>query len=163
MDWLDRLPPATLNEGGWRAWTDYGVEVETAAFLYSLIRLTRPASVVESGAGEGFSAVAIASALADNRHGALTTFEPDARYQTITFERLQGLPAAVASGLSCDAPWKSLPDVVFLDSFGTHRPREIAFWAPKPVTLIVHDAIEHREHLQGGTFLNTPRGLWLRS
>ena len=44
-------------------------------FLYSLVRLYRPASVVEVGVSQGASAVAIAMALRDNDHGHLTAVD----------------------------------------------------------------------------------------
>ena len=161
MEWLNTLPAPQLEEGAWRSWTDWGVEQETAEFLYALIRLTKPETIVESGTGEGYASVAIASALADNGHGSLTTFEPAPAYRVIAEQRLAGLPATVLEGFSCDHDWQQTPDMVFLDSFGAHRPREIKYWRSKPVLLVVHDAQEHVKHLDGGAFMVTPRGLWI--
>ncbi len=53
-----------------------GVDEGVAAFLYSLVRLTRPATVVEIGTAKGNSTIAIAQALEDNGFGMLHTIDP---------------------------------------------------------------------------------------
>lgn len=50
-------------------------EVETADFLYSLIRLVKPQSVLETGTFKGFSTVQMATALYLNGSGTLTTVD----------------------------------------------------------------------------------------
>lgn len=159
----EMISAAAVDEGGYRAWDDMGVEVEVAEFLYGLVRLLKPTFVVESGTGQGYAATALASALQANGHGHLETFEPLPTFQALAASRLAPLPATVNDGYSWeyDGP---LPDIVFLDSFGTQRPRDIDFWLPQSVFLVVHDAHEHAQLLPGSGFtVDTPRGLWVRA
>lgn len=159
---LVNLPDPTGTELGYQTWTEMAVEQETAQFLYGLVRLLKPLEVVESGTGEAYAAMAIGQALADNGRGRLHTFEPLDEFRQGAGHKLGGLPVATYPGHSADRCVEPWPDLVFLDSYGNERPREIRFWVDKPVVLVVHDAVEHREHLHGGTFFPTPRGLWLR-
>lgn len=51
------------------------VEVETAEFLYGIVRAVKPTNAIETGTFEGFSAVDIARALKDNKQGILWTID----------------------------------------------------------------------------------------
>lgn len=53
----------------------WGLEVEHAAFLYTLVRLVKPDKVVESGVANGFSSYVMLSALARNSAGNLTSVD----------------------------------------------------------------------------------------
>lgn len=154
------IPAAAVDEHGFRAWDDMGVEVEVAEFLYGLVRMLKPGDVVEAGTGSGYAAVAIASALEANGSGWLTTFEPMPEYQARAEARLAGLPAAVVLGQSCDAPELDA-DLVFIDSLGTVRQRDLDHWLPTGIPVVVHDAKDY--DLPGdGLHFDTPRGLWVR-
>jgi predicted O-methyltransferase YrrM len=54
------------------AWT---AETEVLDFLYALVRMVKPRSVIETGPWLGRSAIAIASALRDNGFGQVTSIE----------------------------------------------------------------------------------------
>jgi len=58
----------------------WGVERATGLTLYGLVRLLRPATVVETGVADGRSSFMILSALESNGHGTLHSFDvrPDA-------------------------------------------------------------------------------------
>lgn len=51
-------------------------EMEVCEFLYSLVRLLKPGSVLETGGGTGNSSAYIAQGLIDNKGGLLTCLEP---------------------------------------------------------------------------------------
>ena len=155
---------ADRMEGGLHVWDDMAVEAEVAQLLYAFVRVLKPEVVVESGTGRGYAAAALASALADNGHGHLTTFEPSTELAAFAAERLTGLPASVRGGYACDH-WDGPADLVFVDSWGAERPRDLAFWLPRSGPIVVHDAREHAHLLEGhgGCFVDTPRGLWLRT
>jgi predicted O-methyltransferase YrrM len=146
-------------EGEHRCWDVMAVELETADFLYALVRLLKPRLVLESGTGRGYASAFIGTALADNGYGTLITYEPLQAFADEARTRLVGLPVDVRDGdLSA---FDGTPDVVFLDSGPAYREREIAEWVARDVVLIVHDAT--RYELEGGTMLATPRGLWVRT
>jgi glycosyltransferase involved in cell wall biosynthesis len=59
----------------WSMFDGYTAEIEVLDFLYTLVRLTKPQRVLETGTWLGRSAIAIASALRDNGIGHLVTIE----------------------------------------------------------------------------------------
>lgn len=145
---------------GYHAWNDMSVEVETADFLYGLVRLVRPDCVVESGSGQAYASLKIAEALRDNERGHLLSFDADPYWAGIAREKLHELPASVYIGDTLG--WSGDADIVFLDSGPDHRPAEIAYWLERPgPILVIHDA--YRYELPGGVMFKTPRGLWLRT
>jgi predicted O-methyltransferase YrrM len=148
---------------GYRAIDEMAVELEVAEFLHALVRATKPARCVESGAGKGYSTAAIADALRLNGFGMLWSYEPDEHYRRIALSRVAEIGfAAVLDGDSRDSP--AVPEFVFLDSGPEIRPAEIAHWLRvQGILLIVHDAYRYPE-LRGGAgfLLRTPRGLWFR-
>lgn len=153
---------ANVREGDYMTWDNMGVEAEVAEFLYALVRVLKPKVVVESGTGRGYASLALATALAANGDGVLHTFEPIRSYQDEARERLHGLPVKFHNGLACEG-WTGGPaDLVFIDSWGEVRDRDLRFWVPKGFPLVVHDAHEHRQLLPDGLLIDTPRGLWVR-
>lgn len=161
MTLAELIPAAVVDEHGFRAWDEMGVEVEVAEFLYGLVRLLKPKAVVEAGTGSGYSAVAIASALQANGHGSLVSFEPMPEFQARASVRLQGLPAVVFAGQSCDCLQARTADLVFVDSFGPIRQRDLDHWLPTGVPIVVHDANDYVLP-DNGLHFDTPRGLWVR-
>jgi predicted O-methyltransferase YrrM len=151
---------ATVNERGYRAWDDMGVEAEVAEYLYGLVRMLKPELVVESGTGSGYAAFALATALQANGHGRLVTYEPLGSYQQIAAARLAGLPAEVLPGYACDVCHLE-PDLLFIDSWGGERQRDLDHWLPKQHRVLVHDAHDYQLPADGFLF-DTPRGLWVR-
>lgn len=61
----------------------WGVENETAKALYTLVRITRPSTVLETGIGNGVSSFIILSALSSNNHGRLISTEVSSRVGAI--------------------------------------------------------------------------------
>jgi glycosyltransferase involved in cell wall biosynthesis/protein-L-isoaspartate O-methyltransferase len=59
----------------WSMFDGFTAEIEVLDFLYTLVRLTKPQRVLETGTWLGRSAIAIASALRDNGIGHLVTIE----------------------------------------------------------------------------------------
>jgi len=154
---------ANIEERGFKVWDDMGVEAEVAEFLYGLVRVWKPAEIVESGTGRGYATFALAIGLEANRGGHLTTFEPIPDLQAEAKHRLAGSKVVTfKDGYSADHEHSPSTDMVFLDSWGAERPRELAYWLPRDVRLVVHDAHEHAHHLDGGWLIDTPRGLWVR-
>jgi predicted O-methyltransferase YrrM len=70
------------NEGEWTktvgeysAFNDAGVECEVGEFLYAMVRILKPAQVLETGTHQGIGASYMGMALKDNKKGQLTTCE----------------------------------------------------------------------------------------
>lgn len=153
---------ANVPEGEYRAWDNMGIEAEVAEFLYALVRVLKPQVVVESGTGRGYASMALSVALRANGKGVLHTFEPIRSYQDEARGRLNGLPVEFHDGLSCEG-WNGPADLVFVDSWGGVRARDLNYWVPTDTPLVVHDAHEHRALLtDDGFVIDTPRGLWVR-
>lgn len=56
------------------------VEVETAEFLYAMVRLTKPTKILDTGTHYGVSAAYMAKACQDNGFGSVLSCEIDERY-----------------------------------------------------------------------------------
>lgn len=65
-----------------------GISVEEGEFLYGLIRICRPAYVLETGTNVGVSASYIALALEHNKHGHLVTIEHNGYIADIARDKL---------------------------------------------------------------------------
>lgn len=63
----------------WPSTYPTSIDEPTAVFLYALVRLLRPAVVVEVGTYKGNAAIAIGQALEDNHTGILHTIDPYAQ------------------------------------------------------------------------------------
>jgi hypothetical protein len=64
----------------WSARDEQGSEQEVSEFMYGLIRLLKPAVVVETGSYLGDTTIAIAKALKENNHGKLYSCDIDGSY-----------------------------------------------------------------------------------
>lgn len=155
--------------GGYKAFDNMAVELEVAEFLHALVRLEKPQYVIESGAGKGYSTLAIADALKMNQRGFLWSFEPRSDFRAIAAGKVQGnLQVKLLEGDSrCWSVPKTgvCPDFVFLDSGPETRVAEIDYWINKPVTLVIHDAWRYAlkyELGDTGIMFSNPRGLWVR-
>lgn len=142
---------------------EYAMEIEALEALHSLVRATKPAWAIESGAGRGISTSVILDALEMNRFGALWSFEPEVRFQEVARMAVGEHPCFVDL---LDKPTHLLEqsyDFVLLDSGPEYREKEIAHWLEKRTFLVVHDAYRYDVLRGAGGFcLNTPRGLWFR-
>lgn len=68
------------------AWT---AEVEVLDFLYGLVHMVKPRSIVETGAWLGRSSIAMASALRDNGFGQLTSIEVNAEAAAVARRNIE--------------------------------------------------------------------------
>jgi len=60
---------------GFHSFNDAGVEIEVGEFLYALVRILKPANVLETGTHHGIGASYMGQALKDNGEGHLDTIE----------------------------------------------------------------------------------------
>ncbi len=157
---------ATIERGGYSVFdgefTQMSCTLEDCEFLYALVRLMKPQTVLELGTGYGVSARFIAEALKANGHGKLTTVEPDRDLRASARKMLAKTPAAVVVGFADvhDLDW----DIVFIDSSYKTREDDIAAWLSNgyPGLVIVHDANREYELLNGhGMRVGGLDGLWL--
>lgn len=173
---LDELrAQATESEGSFLAWDSMAVELEVAELLYALVRQMKPDLVVECGTGNGYATRFIVEALQANREqrptigGWLKTFEQNGYYFGRANEsfRDSGLPLSLTFGFSWEEETFHVPDLVFVDSLGDHRDRDIAHWLSiscddgrEGPLLVVHDANGY-PGLNGGVRLRAGRGVWI--
>lgn len=159
----------------WSAPDCMSSECEVTEFLYALVRLLKPAVVVETGCFIGATSVAIGRALKINRHGRLISCDLDAELVTHVREAVTSfqLPVQVNHCASMALISKlSTVDLAFVDS-GTNRLREVRALAPKMSrfgVIALHDTAPHHwqfgnshfeSHGLQGMYMNTPRGLTL--
>ena len=153
----------TPNGDDWRAFDEMAVELEVAEFLYALVRLEKPTLVIESGAGKGYSTLAIAGALQRNGRGSLRSFEPEDEFRSIAKSRTEDIPNVTIYKVDTSSNRLSA-DMVFLDSGPLNRWQEILYWLDRPCTLVIHDAYRYDVLKRcGGNMHHCPRGLWVRT
>ena len=152
---------------GYKAIDIMAAELEVQEFLYSLVRLHRPAIVIESGAGKGYSTLAIAGALERNQHGYLWSYEPIEALREVAQNRVGDIAhAIVQAGDSRDYEGEEYDvGLVFLDSGQATRVDEIIYWLYRRCVLVIHDAYRYTDLLDrsGGNMHACPRGLWVRT
>lgn len=167
---LDELRAlAEPGRGGYHvfggAYAQMAVTLEDAEFLYALVRVTKPALVLELGTGLGVSAKFIGEAMAANGFAAeFETFEPREGLAELAKLLLIGLRVTVY-------PWHpnaygpAMPDLVFIDSGYDRREADIAEWLGNGYQglLCVHDAGRDYAALREarGVYLPGVDGLWL--
>ncbi len=139
------------------------VTLEDADFLYALVRITRPALVIEIGSGLGVSGRFIAEALRDNGHGRLDTYEPLKEYADQARRLLDGLPATVTHHVDPDDQGDA--DIVYIDNGGP-RGDTIRRWLTcgHKGLVVVHDANRGYDEcgLYGdGVLLPGQDGFWI--
>jgi len=133
----------------WSAPDDQGAEHEVTRFVASLVRLTKPESVIETGTHLGVTTAAIAAALRRNGFGHATSFEIDAA-RAANAERALAHYASVLTIVPSECVSGNLPSVIdfaFLDSSMGARAREMRLVWPRlsPGGLVlVHDASPQR-------------------
>jgi predicted O-methyltransferase YrrM len=156
---------AQPGRGGYHIFSgDYAqmsVTLEDAEFLYALVRLVKPALVLELGMGLGVSARFIAEALTANREGWLMTVEPDRALGKRAEPLLLDYPVSVHAAFM----QKTMPDIVFIDSGYQRREADIAEWLSNGYEglICVHDANRDYPALRDapGVYLPGVDGLWL--
>lgn len=163
---LDELRAlAKPGRGGYHvfggAYAQMSVTLEDAEFLYALVRVTKPALVLELGTGLGVSARFIAEALSANGCGDLLSIEPDRELAMRSNTLLGDFPVVV----SWRVPKGRTPDLVFIDSGYERRQADITEWLTNGYQglVCVHDAGRDYAGLREapGVFLPGVDGLWL--
>ena len=144
----------------------WNIAVETANFISMLIKIKKPAQVLEIGTSNGYSAIWIAEALKYNNCGHLTTIEFYEERQSVArgyFEQLelsefittlQGPAVDILIDL-VDEPDFS-PDIVFIDANKSLYLKFFQILAPKlkKGTIIFADnVLSHKEKVE--PFVNT--------
>lgn len=136
---------------------------ENAEFLYALVRLTKPAVVLELGTGSGLSARFMAQALHENGRGLLYTVEPMFEHRLQALELLVGEPVEIFEDVS-ELPPDIEPDLVFVDSGYRHRDDDMTYWLANGAAalIVVHDANRDYAQLRGsGVLIPCTDGMWI--
>lgn len=158
---------ATLTRDGYRVfdgeYAQMSCTLEDCEFLYALVRVTKPALVLELGTGLGVSARFIAEALAANdANGTLLTIEPNYDFYPAIKIMLAGLRVDYTNEYRLQP---NDPDLVFIDSGYDRREADIADWLSGDYRglVCVHDAGRGYPGLALGTGVYLPGsdGLWV--
>lgn len=72
---LRQVPEYRDENQGYTAFNDGSVECEVGEFLYALVRVTKPRTVLETGTYKGVSSAYMGMALKDNKVGLLDTMD----------------------------------------------------------------------------------------
>lgn len=180
--WLGEPPPSSEGEWtpggeGWAAWNQHSPEREFAEFTAALVRLVRPALVVETGVGQGFTTRRVLDAL----DGSYIGYESDAGFRDGLRELdVWGEDILLAEQAEPTPQVMRRCELAILDSAPTNRrKREIDLWrrvAPAGAFVLVHDvrpdhprgrsngvhrSLARHVRRMGGTLLGNPRGGWL--
>jgi predicted O-methyltransferase YrrM len=141
------------------SWAGADITYEEAMFLYSLVFMMKPLTVVETGMGVGLSTVHIAQALIDNQRGELYSVEVDPN-------RIQGSVGMLnafgfkeqVSVISQDSTrlfreWQRPVDIAILDTTSTAAQMEFE---------LLSQHIKHEGIIVSKYALNVPPNLWRR-
>ena len=152
----------TEGAGQWQAKDAMGVELETAEFLYGLVRMMKPGLVVETGTFPGVATEGIWRAVQDNDCGWFSSWETNPDRAVLAREAFPKVD--IRDGSPRDF---SDADLVFLDSQPTDRLEEIAAWdatARQGSVVVIHDARHNffsAPRNAWGFPIRTPRGVWI--
>jgi len=140
------VPEITPGDHGFSMFNDAGTEVEVSEFLYALVRLVKPKTVLETGTHIGVSSTYIGQALEDNNKGSLITFEVIPQYlrDAQALWRDVGIQDRITGVLqsALDYQPNGSFDLLFLDSEPQYRFDEFVKFIPylSPTGFIaVHD------------------------
>ncbi len=163
----------------WTTRDEQGAETETSEFIHGLIRLIKPAVVVETGCYLGDTTIAIAKALKENDHGKLYSCDVNGLYvkevnDWIARENLSDWAEAILiTGEELIAQLGNQIDFAFIDSGGDKvRKREIETLIPFMRSLqmfALHDTAPQHVGINAvanaiqlpKVYFNCPRGLTL--
>ena len=157
----------------WHATDSMASETEVSDFMYSLVRLLKPAIVVETGCYTGVTTLRMARALKTNRHGRMATCDIQENHVAAMNDaaRRRSLPleAFCVSGVELIGRFDAI-DLAFIDS-GGNRQDEVARVRPRMNrfgVIALHDTAPHdpESRIQNSIdlpwlYMNTPRGLTL--
>jgi predicted O-methyltransferase YrrM len=165
----------------WQMYGQQAAEVEVCELLYSLVRVSKPLVIVETGTHQGISTCYLAAACAENNWGTVLSAEVDAELCDRAHRLLEladlneWATVYVGTGLSLIREQGSV-DLAFLDSHISMRVQEFEAVWPKVTPgglVVVHDTSEVYDKQGGpgdfckaqlyygharGLVLNTPRG-----
>lgn len=135
----------------WSAPDKQATEYEVTAFVQALVRLTKPAFVVETGTYHGHTAVAIGIALQANGVGQLVTFEIDGDTALVAMDRiedheLQGIVRVVPTAVHESYLTKPV-ELAWIDSGMRSRQQDMNVTWPHVAPgglVLVHDASPDR-------------------
>jgi predicted O-methyltransferase YrrM len=150
-------------------------EDEVADFLYALVRLLKPDSVLETGTAFGHTAARICDALTDNGVGELLTMEAKASRHEAAAARLADEPAVVLHAKYQDVtpPDGTSFGLCFFDATRNSRDKEFLHfrpWIADDAILVFHDTGAQHPGMSGvraledaglikSLFFATPRGI----
>ncbi len=182
-DWA--LEPALQDESshtpwaepGWQAWNNMSPELEFCEFAGTMVRLAKPAVVVETGVGQGFTTRRIARNLGGGR---LVAYESDHPWRAMLrgLEFFRGATIELSEEPTPSEDQLRDAGLTVLDSDFSIRFEELRRWcraAPPRALLLVHDSGNGHASRTGharlrglieelgltGTFLQNPRGSFL--
>jgi predicted O-methyltransferase YrrM len=158
-------PEVSDNTGKFLMFDDGGVEAEVGEFLYGIVRLLKPAHILETGTYTGISSMYMAQALKDNGSGGLDTFEIELQHKTRAEElwKKVGVQEFVRC-IHADARKVSLTepsDLMFLDSEPGIRFDELVRFFPflNPGGFVfIHDLHRHMSQQPNDMFFGWPYG-----
>jgi predicted O-methyltransferase YrrM/glycosyltransferase involved in cell wall biosynthesis len=164
----------------WSMFDGYTAEIEVLDFLYTLVRLTKPERVLETGTWFGRSAIAIASALRDNGIGHLVTIELNGEAAEVAARNIdnQGLTTLVTLHVanSLTVELSETYEFALFDSAIPLRGAEFSRFYDRlePGAIVLfHDTADHHigsadrvidlrtMGMLEGIFLPTPRGIFV--
>lgn len=151
----------------YKMFNDGSTEVEVAEFLYSLVRLTKPLEILETGTYKGVSSLYMAQGVIDNGFGKLTTLEIDL---TVLNEAKKlwdacGVSSVINSLLqrSTDVQDNLQYDLAFLDTEPGIRFEELKMFYPHVKEggfILIHDLHPHLglSNVENNGMMNWPYG-----
>ena len=165
-------------EEGWLAWNGQSPEMAVCGFVQSLIQMTQPKLIVETGVGQGYMTRAIVQVLTADQE--LVAYESDddwrAAMWTLPFWTDNRFNTTLAEDPSPGLFVTAAADLCVFDSDWEWRFAEVKLWNryAKPGSVaIIHDTNDepdtiHRELRElilelgmTGVFLNNPRGCFM--
>lgn len=126
-----------------------GSETEVSRFLYSLVYLTKPSFIVETGTFKGDGTISLAEGLLKNKFGHMITIEVDPMLADIAKKNLSGYPVEVFCGNSLNYIPSEPIDLLFLDSKRILRKEEFIRFKPylhKKSIIIWHDSSYRKQN-----------------
>jgi len=154
----------TAGKEEWSCFNSGGVEVEVDEFLYSLVRMIKPAFILETGTHLGISSLYMALGCHDNNKGSIWTYEviPELQSQAKALWESIGVQRFINSllvpSLEAEVPSNLQIDLLFLDSEPQFRFDEfLKFWdqvSPGGLILIhdLHPSLGHHGQTYHGIY-----------
>lgn len=174
-------PVGTKQSQFWSMFDGCTAETEVLDFVYTLVRLIKPANALETGTWLGRSAIAIALAMRDNGFGLLQTIEKNEEVAAIASRTIEkfGLTDLVQIHVGDSlafVPDRSNYQFALFDSDISIRANEFSRFydhLDAGAVVVFHDTADHhansasnitalqKERLVEGLFFDTPRGLYV--